>query len=89
MTTKTETETQNRASDDGVDWVNHPPHYNKGPIETTDAIRAMLGDEGYIAYCRGNAMKYIWRALDKGGAQDLRKGAFYLNRAAEIMEGKR
>lgn len=67
----------------GVDMVNHPPHY-QGPIECIDAIEAALGREGFIAYCRGQAMKYSWRAGKKGNAaEDMEKGAWYLNRAAQ------
>ena len=66
------------------DPVNHPPHYNTGAIECIDAIREMLGVEGLIAYCRGNALKYIWRCKYKGHpAQDLAKAQWYLKRAEE------
>ena len=63
--------------------VNHPPHYQSdNGIECIDAIRAALGKEGFIAYCRGNAMKYIWR--DKSdNVEDWKKAAWYLNKAAE------
>lgn len=69
------------------DMVNHPPHYQTGGIECIDAIRAALGLEGFVAYCRGNAIKYSWRAGKKDEtAQDLRKAAWYLNRAASELE---
>ena len=66
-----------------ADMVNHPPHYQSdNGIECIDAIRAALGKEGFIAYCRGNAMKYIWR--DKSdNVEDWKKAAWYLNKAAE------
>ena len=38
-----------------ADLVNHPPHYQTDGIECIDAIRASLGLEGFVAYCRGNA----------------------------------
>jgi len=67
-----------------VDMVNHPPHYNQGEVECIDAIRSALGEEGFKAYCRGNAMKYIWRAPHKGTfKQDMDKAAWYLARAGE------
>ena len=68
------------------DLVNHPPHYTAGSIECIDAIRAALGDEGFLAYCRGNALKYVWRAPLKASAQDLRKAIWYLDRAATLLE---
>ena len=45
--------------------VNNPPHYNQGDIECIDAIQAALGTEGFMAYCRGNIIKYNWRAETK------------------------
>ena len=69
-----------------VDMVNHPPHYQSDSgIECIDAIRAALGGDGFIAYCRGNAMKYVWREK-VNAAEDLRKAAFYLDRAAKELE---
>ena len=64
-----------------ADMVNHPPHY-QGQVETIDGIEAALGPDGFRAYCRGNALKYIWRAGKKGDAdEDIRKAIWYLNRA--------
>ncbi len=59
--------------------VDHPPHYTAGDIECIDAIKAALGD-GFRAYCKGNAIKYIWREAHKGGNEDLRKARWYLDR---------
>lgn len=68
------------------DMVNHPPHYQTDGIECIDAIRASLGLDGFVAYCRGNAIKYSWRAGKKDEtAQDLKKAAWYLNRAADEL----
>ena len=63
------------------DPVNHPSHYTAGDIECIDAIQAALTPEQFTGYCRGNAIKYIWRTDYKGGAEDLRKAIWYLNRA--------
>ena len=69
-----------------VDMVNHPPHYQSDSgIECIDAIRAALGSAGFIAYCRGNAMKYVWRCNEKGGKESILKAQWYLNKAAEEM----
>ena len=68
------------------DPVNHPPHY-QGKVECIDAIEAALGDDGFVACCRGNAMKYIYRAGRKGeSVEDLRKAAWYLDRAIKTLE---
>ena len=63
------------------DMVNHPPHYQSdNGIECIDAIRAALGREGFIAYCRGNSIKYLWR--DKvNNVEDREKAIWYINRA--------
>lgn len=64
----------------------NPDHY-KGEIECIDAIRVALGDEGLIAYCRGNAIKYHWRAGDKGPqSEDCAKAAWYSQMAAHVAE---
>ena len=69
------------------DAINHPTHYTAGPIECIDAIRSALGDAGFVAYCRGCQIKYAWRAGLKDAAEvDLRKAAWYAQRAAEVLE---
>lgn len=68
------------------DVVNSPSHYIQGNIECIDAIHSALGDEGFIAFCRGNAMKYTWRAGLKGDrAVDLAKADWYLNKIKEVL----
>jgi hypothetical protein len=70
------------------DNVHRPAHYTAGRIEAIQAIRAALGDEAFIAYCRGQAIKYAWRAGQKDDtAQDLSKGAWYLSYAANVIRG--
>lgn len=54
--------------------VNHPKHYNNHPsgIECIDVVR-------HMNFNRGNAVKYIWRAGDKGNEiEDLEKAAWYI-----------
>ncbi len=62
------------------DNVNHPSHYNQGAVECIDAIEAALGPDGFRAYCKGNALKYVWREQHKGGTESLRKAIWYLDR---------
>ena len=51
-----------------------PSHYKQGDIECIDAIYEALGVNGFIDYCRGSAMKYLWRCEDKGDKDsDLKK----------------
>ncbi len=62
--------------------INQPAHYNNGEIECIDAIKAMLGEEGFVAYCRGNAVKYQWRAgLKFNRTEDMAKSVWYTRMA--------
>lgn len=63
------------------DPVNHPSHYTTGGIECIDAMKAMLSQEEFIGYLRGNAFKYMWRCRNKGKTQeDVQKAIWYQNR---------
>lgn len=65
--------------------VKHPDHYNKSSIECIDAIKASLGPDGFIHYCKGNCMKYLWRYEYKNGLEDLEKAEVYLKWMIETM----
>lgn len=71
---------ENDAENAHVDMVNEPPHYKQGDVECIDAIRAALTDDEWRGYCKGNALKYIWRERHKGGDESLQKAIWYLNR---------
>jgi hypothetical protein len=69
------------------DPVTRPAHYAATGIECIDAIRSALGDEGFMAYCRGNAIKYMWRATRKNNeAQDYAKAGWYAQMAAHVLD---
>lgn len=68
------------------DEVHHPAHYTQGSIECIDAIKAVLGKEGAIAFCKGNVMKYVWRCDLKNHLVDLKKAQWYLDKAIELTE---
>ena len=59
--------------------VYNPPHYKQGTIECIEAIQSALTEEEFRGYCKGNAMKYIWRERHKGGTESLEKAAWYLD----------
>lgn len=64
------------------DPVNHPAHYQSASgIECIDAIRAALTTEEFRGYCKGNAIKYVWRERMKGGDESLGKAEWYLREA--------
>jgi hypothetical protein len=68
------------------DPVNHPAHYTHGGVEFIDAIRSMLGEEGYRDFLRGTIVKYQWRMRHKGNmAQDAAKAKWYSDRLAESL----
>ena len=72
-----------------ADMVNNPPHYTQGGIECIDAIKAALTPEEFRGFCKGNAIKYVWRELHKGGDESLRKADWYIAsalRAGELGE---
>ena len=60
------------------DLVNNPPHYKQGDIECIDAIKAALTEEEFRGYCKGNALKYIWRERHKGVNESLAKANWYI-----------
>lgn len=58
------------------DAVNHPKHYTTHP----SGVECIQVTE-HMNFCRGNAIKYIWRAGEKGDAlEDLRKARWYIDR---------
>lgn len=66
------------------DPVNHPKHYNHLPIdvECIDVIE-------HFPCNTANAIKYIWRAGQKGNMiQDLEKAAWYVNRQIQLLKGE-
>lgn len=70
-----------------MDAVDHPPHYNKGEIETIDYIVDVLGAEGAVNYCHGNVLKYTGTRLHAKGnsVEDARKAIWYLNKLVELL----
>jgi hypothetical protein len=63
-----------------IDPVNNPEHYIQGGIECIDAIEAALTPEEFRGFCKGNALKYIWRERHKGGEESLKKANWYLRK---------
>ena len=73
----------NKQSDNVVDMVNSPPHYNQTGIECIHAISAAT-DKGFKYYLQGNVMKYLWRFDYKDKPlEDLQKAKWYLDRLIE------
>ena len=65
-----------------ADAVNHPSHYIGHPsgVECIEIVE-------HMNFCRGNAIKYIWRAGEKGSEiQDLEKARWYIDREIARIE---
>jgi len=77
-----------KQSDNVVDMVNSPPHYNQTGIECIQAISAAT-DKGFKYYLQGNVMKYLWRFDYKDKPlEDLQKAKWYLDKLIEeVMAG--
>ena len=65
----------------------NPDHYRTGDVECVDAIQSALGLDGFLKYCTGNVLKYVWRWQHKNGAEDLRKAIWYINRILMTLPG--
>lgn len=66
-----------------TDPVDHPSHYTKHP----SGIECITVTE-HFNFNRGNAIKYIWRAGEKGDEiEDLKKAAWYIAREIQRVEG--
>ena len=64
------------------DPVNHPKHYTSHPsgIECIEVTR-------HMSFNIGNAMKYLWRADEKGNPiENLKKAIWYINDEIEKRE---
>ena len=72
---------------DTNDTVNKPSHYTYGKIETIEIVEQVTATYPVkIAFSIGNALKYISRAPFKNGVEDLKKAAWYLDRAIKKWE---
>jgi hypothetical protein len=65
--------------------VDHPKHYNNiNGVECIDVVEQMN-------FNKGNAIKYLWRAGDKGVGvdkeiEDLQKAVWYINREIDRIK---
>lgn len=70
--------------------VNHPKHYMlANGIESKDVVRATLTPEEYKGWCKGNALKYQFRAGKKDPSkikEDYQKAVWFLNELIGIMD---
>ena len=56
-----------------------PERYRHGAVECIEGIRSALTEEEFRGYCKGCAIKYLWRERYKGHDADLSKAADYID----------
>ena len=69
-----------------IDDINSPAHYTFGTIEVTDYIQDKLTLEEFEGFCKGVILQYVSRCRLKGGLDDLKKAAWYLDRIIKVKE---
>lgn len=58
----------------------NPSHYRQGSVECIAAIEAALGPVGFLAFLRGQVIRYTWRlGLKDAPVQEARKAQWYQN----------
>jgi len=60
-------------------------HYVDKSIQPWDFMQAVMTEEQFEGYLRGNVIKYIARYPDKGGSIDLEKCKHYLDKLLEVV----
>ena len=72
------------------DPVNRPSHYNMLNVEAIDLIEMSMTKDDFLAYLKGNALKYIIRYKHKDNPeQDISKAIWYLEKLkGKIKHGK-
>tara|TARA_R110002153_G_scaffold8386_5_gene36044 strand:+ start:868 stop:1269 length:402 start_codon:yes stop_codon:yes gene_type:complete len=70
------------APDTKIDMVNSPSHY-KAHASGVECIQITE----HMSFCLGNAVKYIWRADEKGKTiEDLKKARWYIDREITLRQ---
>ena len=61
------------------EMVNHPEHYTReGAMECIDEMIMFFGIAEVMSFCKLNAWKYRYRAMDKNGQEDINKSDYYI-----------
>ena len=68
--------------------MNEPDYYSKNGFSPLSAMKnGLISRREYMGFLKGNVIKYIVRAEDKGGIEDIDKAMDYLNLFKnELME---
>ena len=60
-------------------------HYKNKTVQPWDVMEDWMTRDEFLAYLRGNVIKYIARYNDKNGSQDLQKARHYLDKMIDVM----
>ena len=58
--------------------VTRPSHYTSGGLEVKTILKKKLTPEEFKGFCKGNILKYVFRAEYKNGVEDYKKAMQYL-----------
>lgn len=73
-------------SNDEIDMINHPQHYNRdGAMECIDEMITVFGKDIVACFCLCNVWKYRYRASYKGHEEDLSKSDYYMAKYKELI----
>lgn len=61
-------------------------HYASKAVQPWTAMEAWMTPEQFVGFLRGNAIKYLARADDKGGLDDIKKARHYIEKLVEFSE---
>lgn len=64
----------------------NPDYYGVGGIETFEFLKAKLSPSQLAGFCKGNVIKYLARADNKGKVEDLKKARWYLDKLIEELD---
>lgn len=59
-------------------------HYRSKAVQPWEAMAAWMTREQFRGFLRGNVIKYLARCDERGGIQDLKKAAHYLDKLIEL-----
>ena len=68
--------------------VNHPKHYANNKYECIEVMLDVFGKDAVLNFCQLNAFKYLWRADNKNGEEDIRKASWYLEKYSQLKQNE-
>lgn len=68
--------------------VEKPNHYAGKNFTCIDAMLEAFGKDEVMTFCKLNAFKYLWRAENKNGEEDILKAQQYLKFYTNLQSNK-